>query len=152
MKILLPFLAFALICCPLLAQDDISVSSLVDKTELYENESLTLEVNIDFKGKNNPTINPPGLEDFRVVATSQSQNITREEKDVVYKIKLVYLLLPKKTGNLTIGPFSVQTPEKTYKTDPITVEIKPAEKEEKKDYPPQENKEEIVIPPGGVTI
>ncbi len=115
----------SLIVFPVHAQD-ITFEATVDKTQLYFEDVLVLSFvlsggNIDL----NITPNLPDLkEDFDVLqGPSRSTSISIVNGRQSSSLTLQYLLSPKKTGTLTIGPATLQYNKKTYTTKPITIEV-----------------------------
>ena len=132
----------------LLASEDITVNATVDKKTLAQDEELNLKVEISASTKQAPTVELPSLEDFYVLSSLQSQNysVSRDNK-VQLKVVLQYILMPNKQGKLTIGPFTVKNKLKTYKSEPIEIQVgspkkplpeKPKEEPEEQEQAPSE--------------
>ena len=133
---------------------DVTIKATVDKKTLAQDEELNLKVEISANTKQTPTVELPSLEDFYVLSSMQSQNysFSRDNKAQI-KILLQYILMPNKQGKLTIGPFVVKYKLKTYKSEPIDIEVGPPKKPLPKE--PEEKpgeKEEQVPSEEGVTL
>ena len=124
MKKALLFLGIIFISSSLFAEENAALSSKIDKKEIHENQTVKLEISLVCEGGIIPRTTPPDLRDFKVIGISHSQKTTREENGLVHRMYLTYVLLPKKTGDLTIGPFTIKTPEKIHATEPITIKVK----------------------------
>jgi len=87
------------------------------------NESFTLEVTVsgDIASVPKPTL--PPLDDFDVQSTGQAQNFSFINGKVSSSITYTYSIYPKKLGTFTIGSFKLQHKGKTYKTQPIKIEV-----------------------------
>ena len=123
------------------AQAPLVVSAAVDKTTLAADE--VVELTITIKGADSasqePMIDLPALEDnFTVVASAQSSNITMRGAEMQVNWQLRYSLVPKKEGALTIESATVVYREKTYTTDALTLTVTPA----KNPLPPSPQKKE----------
>ncbi|MFH1202146.1 MAG: BatD family protein [Candidatus Omnitrophota bacterium] len=114
---------------PLLcAQDknEITVTAKVDKNTIAQDEKLKLTVEISGNTQQPPQVELPSLEDFAILASSQSENLTlSKDNKSESKISLQYILMPKKQGTLTIGSFAAKDKINSYKSDPLSIEVKP---------------------------
>lgn len=121
------------------AQAPLVVSAAVDKTTLAADE--VVELTITIKGADSttqePTIDLPTLEDnFTVVASAQSSNITMRGAEAQVNWQLRYSLIPKTEGTVTIESATVVYQGTTYSTDALTLTVTPA-----KNPPPPQKKE-----------
>jgi len=151
-KFLIFILAVSFVClCPIVkAQDqpEIAVKATADKKSLAQDEELNLKVEISATTNQAPTVELPSLADFYVLSSLQSQNysLSRDNKAQL-KVILEYILMPTKQGKLTIDPFVVKYKLKTYKSEPIKIQVgspkkplpeKPKEEPEEQEQAPSE--------------
>jgi len=101
----------------------ISFNASCDKSQVPINESFTLEVTVsgDIASVPKPTL--PPLNDFEIYSTGQTQNISIINGRVSSSITFTYTLYPKRLGTFTIGPCELHYKGKTYKTQPIKIEV-----------------------------
>ncbi len=105
---------------------DITFQATVDKTQMYFEDGLILSFalsgsNIDLN------ISPelPDLKDnFDILrGPSRSTSISIINGRQSSSLSIQYVLSPKKTGTLEIGPATLTYAKKTYTTQPITIEV-----------------------------
>jgi len=123
--------AFALLSllCILIAQgsaawaQDIELSAEVDRSSMSLNEQVMLYVTV--RGDINSVPEPvlPNLSDFSILSKSQSQNIEIVNFQTTASISYQYILQPRRTGNLVIGPVTLDYDGKTYKTASVSVVV-----------------------------
>ena len=106
---------------------EITVKATADKKSLAQDEELNLKVEISATTNQAPTVELPSLADFYVLSSFQSQNysLSRDNRAQL-KVILEYILMPAKQGKLAIGPFVVKYKLKTYKSEPMEIEVGPS--------------------------
>lgn len=104
-----------------LAQSPITASA--EPTRLSVDDQLTLNVTIsgDFLTIPNPDMS--GLQDFVIVSSSTSTQVSIVNGKMSSQKIFIYRLRPLKEGSLVIGPISVNINGQVYETDPIDVEV-----------------------------
>ncbi|NPV14146.1 protein BatD [candidate division WOR-3 bacterium] len=107
---------------------ELEFTAEVDRTTVGLGEPLQLTVQV--RGTNIsrvPRPQLPALDGFDNIGSSQSQStsisivqgrVTQEQT-----ISFIYTLIPKKTGELVIGPCRLEYNGVEYKTEPITVKV-----------------------------
>lgn len=107
---------------------ELSFTATVDRTTVGVNEPVQLTVQV--RGTNIgrvPQPQLPELNGFENIGSSRSQStsisivngrITQEQM-----INFIYTLLPKKTGELVIGPCRLNYQGVEYSTEPITIKV-----------------------------
>ncbi|HID94092.1 MAG TPA: protein BatD [bacterium (Candidatus Stahlbacteria)] len=103
--------------------EQISFNASCDKSQVPINESFTLEVTVsgDITSVPKPTL--PPLNDFEIYSTGQTQNISIINGRVSSSITFTYTLYPKRLGTFTIGSCELHYKGKSYKTQPIKIEV-----------------------------
>jgi hypothetical protein len=101
----------------------VNISAGVDRTELALEESLTytLQITGDVKSLPDPVL--PRLDDFDVYSSGSSQSFNWINGQVSSSVSINYILVPKKTGALTIGSATLTIDGQTYRTAPITITV-----------------------------
>jgi hypothetical protein len=116
------FLFFLLLfrLCP---AQNISFDASVDKTEAALGEQITLTVSVSGDVKSIPQPDLPPLDEFSVYSAGRSQNFTYVNGRLSASVTFNYVLVPRKAGELTIGPASMKLGGKTYQTSPIQIAV-----------------------------
>ncbi|MBK7634338.1 MAG: BatD family protein [Saprospiraceae bacterium] len=115
-----PYLTVILFFCffDLTAQKG-SLSIVVDKDTMYENEVVKVELLLE---NTQGSYSPPTFEGFRIVGgPNTSSSFTMINGVVSQKKSYTYLLLPEWTGDITIGTASLQTETEEIKTAPVKI-------------------------------
>ncbi len=107
---------------PLLSVAQSSFEAITDVSRV----SLQSYFNVSFVLRNadEDVFTPPAFQDFDVVnrpSKSFIANVTNGK--AVKEITYTYTLRPKRTGKLTIESASMKTPDKTFRTRPILIEV-----------------------------
>lgn len=130
----------------LLAAQDFSLKSSVDKNKLTQGQTLTLKIEISGLPDKEKKIKLPSLEkDFDIVASSQSQSISLNANEKKQVAVFQYVLAPKKSGSLTIGEVEVNFAGRSFKTKPIDIEVLPSQKKPLPSEPAPEEKAGTII-------
>jgi hypothetical protein len=107
---------------PVYAQDENPLTVDVDRTNLGDNETLTLTVTVRLGSVNLNTPKPelPQLEDFNIISSGTSSQISIVNSVMSTTTVYTYRLQPLHSGELQIGPVSLTLSGETYQSDPIT--------------------------------
>lgn len=99
------------------------ITARAEPTRLTIDEQLTLNITIsgDFLTIPNPDL--AQLQDFVVVSSSTSTQVSIINGKMSSQKIFIYRLQPLKEGNLVIGAISVNLGGQIYQTDPIPVEV-----------------------------
>ncbi|UCE65055.1 MAG: protein BatD [Candidatus Zixiibacteriota bacterium] len=106
----------------------LSISSSVDRDVVELGDPVTLSVSISGEGGSAPDPVLPDLSDFEVYSSGKNTSISIVNGRFSSTLELSYVLVPKKMGNLTIGPIRVKERNITVSSDPIRIEVKQAGK------------------------
>lgn len=109
------------------AEQGLSVSARVDKTEVRQGEKLLFEITLSGLGQENPKVRMGPLEGFKVVATSQSQQVEMRMGKVDQTMTLAYTLLALEPGDRTLGPVQVEVHGRQLETRPVEVKVLPGQ-------------------------
>lgn len=100
----------------------IEVSASVDKQVVAPDNRLILTVTLSgARGDSMPVL--PPLDGFNVSGPSYSTHIRVINGRSSMSTSYEYVLVPRETGKLTIGPIEVTCQGRSYSTKPITVEV-----------------------------
>jgi hypothetical protein len=127
--VLTALLLLATIPGPVRADDEeLTFIASVDRTKVGLDDHLVLTVSVsgsDIGGIPEPML--PDLEDFQLAGSNRSSSsqytLVNGKMTSSRTIDHLYTLHPRKTGRLTIGPARLDFRGKTYRTDPIQVEV-----------------------------
>ena len=110
---------------------DLEVRGSVDKNKVALNETFNFKIDISADSKSTPDIKLSDLKkNFNVFSSGQSQRISLGGDQNSLGIRYEFILQPKEVGKFTIGEVEVKFKGKLYKTEPIEIEVMPAEKSE----------------------
>jgi hypothetical protein len=107
----------------LCSAQNISFDASVDRTEVGVGEQITLTVSVSGDVKSIPEPDLPSLDEFSVYSAGRSQNFTYVNGRLSASVTFNYVLVPRKAGELTIGPASIKLDGKTYQTSPIQITV-----------------------------
>jgi len=119
------FLLFGLLCGPVFAEAELSVSAQVDKSEINQGERLLFQINIAGPIRQAPKIQMNSWDGFKVVSTGQSQQIQMQGNKIHQTLTFVYTLVATEAGDRTLGPVKVEVQGKSMETQPIRVKVLP---------------------------
>ena len=113
-----------------LSAQDIGVRAAVSSQEIYRGEQITYQIQIE--GSDTPEKpDTSGIADFEVTFESERANnshsvtiINGQRSEVVRRGYLyTYRLTPRKPGVLTIPPVSVAIDGRSYRTNPVRIQV-----------------------------
>jgi len=102
---------------------DISISASVDRPQVSLDQQVTLRVVVSGNVSQIPQPQIPGLPDFNIYSSGQSQNISIVNGQISSSVTFNFVLAPKKIGKFTIPPISVQVGGKAFSSAPISIEV-----------------------------
>lgn len=116
-------LGVLLVLVPPTVRAAVNISASVDRTQVALEESLTysLEITGDVKSLPDPVL--PALADFDVYSSGRTQSYNWVNGQESSSVTVNYIMVPKKTGPLTIGPASLTIDGHVYRTNPITITV-----------------------------
>lgn len=100
----------------------LELSTEVNRKNLTLDETVQFSVNIEGNFSEKPVL--PVLSDFYVIDTRVSNQISMTNFKTIKVIQYVYVLKPKKEGELVIGSVSLEEDGKKYGTAPIKIMVK----------------------------
>jgi hypothetical protein len=109
-----------------LSAQKLSFIASVDKTAMRPNERITFTLQINGRNPNGQYEMPAGIEsDFRIAGgPNRSSRSSVVNGKITAKISVSYVLIPKRSGSLTIAATSLTTKSgDVYKSKPITIEV-----------------------------
>lgn len=133
-------------------ENQIELKAMLDKKEVALGDYVSYRLVISsLVNLINPRIQLPSLaNDFIILSSGRSQNISYSSGKTKTQIILDELLQPKKEGEITIGAALVSNRGKVYKSEILTLKVNPG-KTPIPETPPEakeEQTEEEKIPPG----
>jgi len=114
----------------LAAQNKVSISSSVNKQTLYQSDLLIYNLRISSSSSVPPEEpSPPIVSGLRFHNQSSSResrtSIVNGRLEATASVTYSYYYYPTRSGKITIPSQSVRVGRGSYRTDPITVEVKP---------------------------
>jgi hypothetical protein len=107
------------------ASDEVTVKAYVDRTVIGLNQQFSL--NVELSGERIDSAIRPQLPPMEAFSAYQGSGSSERYQIVNGKMSssktFIYYFYTTKTGKFTIGPVTVISGGKTYKSDPITIEI-----------------------------
>lgn len=97
------------------------IRATVDATETTVQEPIVLSVTVDGSKRVEPTL--PELADFQVIPRGSSSQVKIVNGRMSSSITYNYLLVPQRTGVLTVGPATVVIDGETYSSRPFQVRV-----------------------------
>ena len=111
--------------CSVSAEEEISVSAQVDKSEVRQGETLIFGITLSGLNQETPKIRLGSLEGFKAVSTGQSQQVQVRAGKVSQSMTVTYALLALEPGDRTLGPVQVEVQGKKLETRPVKVKVLP---------------------------
>ncbi len=93
----------------------------LSRTVVGLGESFTLTIEVSGE-EGEPQL--PELQDFQIVSTSSSTQVSIINGQMTSTVSYRYVLVPLRTGRVTIPPIKVQTPSGVKMTPPLNIEVK----------------------------
>ena len=140
---------FLLFAPPVIAaEEEVSVSARVDRSEVPVGEKLLFEIVISGPIRETPKVQIEKLEGFKVVSTGQSQQVRVQSGKVSQTLLLSYTLLAAEAGTRMLGPVKVEVQGRKFETRPVEVKVTPGPAEppdQKASPPPEQMKGEVIL-------
>ncbi len=121
MKKLILLIVLILICYYNFAE--ITITATVDKNVISLDEQINLQVTVSGNVTTLPNPKLPDLSDFQVYSSGRSQNISIINGQITSSIVFNYVLSPRKVGEFTINPITIEYQGKIYQTQPIQIKV-----------------------------
>ncbi|MBN1595287.1 BatD family protein, partial [candidate division FCPU426 bacterium] len=103
--------------------EDISIQANVHPQRARVGEHLQLVVTVEGKANLRESPQLPDLQDFQVYGGGRSSNFTFVNGQVSSTLQFTYVLVPKRAGQLVVGPVQITYQGKSYSTQPIPVVV-----------------------------
>jgi BatD DUF11 like domain len=102
----------------LLSAQDISIQAVLKPNQAKVGQHVQLVVSIEGKANLRSAPQLPPLPDFQVYGGGRSSNFSFVNGQVSSVLQFTYIMVPKRAGQFTIGPISLEYKGKTYATKP----------------------------------
>ncbi|MEI7904458.1 MAG: BatD family protein [Candidatus Firestonebacteria bacterium] len=113
------------LACGAAAAEELTVSAVLDRNVVEAGGQLNLQVTVG--GQATPALNVPALNDFNVFTGGQSRqsniSFVNGQMSTTTTVIYNYTLTPKGIGKFTIPSFTAEYKGKTYKSEPLQVEV-----------------------------
>lgn len=122
MKFLKIYILGFLICSTQLLFAQIEFKTDVSKNKLGVNQRFKIQFSVNKQGADN--FSAPSFSNFRIVGgPSSSVNQSWINGKVAYSQSYIYILEPKKEGDFTIAPASIEYDGKVIKSNPVKITV-----------------------------
>jgi len=102
---------------------EINLSASVNTNKIQLGESIEFNVSVSGPVRSVGKPDLPDLSAFDVYSSGTSSNISIVPGSFKYETSYNYILMPRKAGNFTIEPVTVEHEGKIYHTKPITIKV-----------------------------
>lgn len=116
-------LMLSLAVVPVLAQSDIFFTASVNQQKITSDQIVSLRLLLSGAGTRTGQPQIPPLDDFIIVSTSQSTQLTIVNGKASSQVTYNYQLQPAKVGTLIIPSISIEVEDQVYQTEPINIEV-----------------------------
>lgn len=122
---------FLVICLPATAfSDEIRIKAEVDRVSITTDEDITYKLIISSATlRNLPEPEFPEFENFYVLSSAQTSQISLGKGELKTLLIYVFVLQPKQTGELEIGPSKIVLNKKEYLSQQFKIEVKQGTRE-----------------------
>ena len=114
---------FSVWVLPVHAQTPAPITASVDRDTLSINETIQLTVTILTNSLAPVLPDMPALDDFEIVGTNSGSQLNIVNGQISSSNSYVYILQPRKSGELTIGAFSLTLNGQNFQTEPIKMTV-----------------------------
>ena len=101
---------------------ELKLRAEVDRDRIGLEDQIMLEVVVEGKMRGGKPEAPP-LDDFDVYPSGTSQSMQIVNGSMSMSVTYTYILVPKREGTFTIGPWVLRSDDKEYRSEPITVTV-----------------------------
>jgi len=105
------------------AQDAVTIRAEADRTSVTLDDQIVLVVTIEGRLRSVEEPEKPVLDDFDLYPRGRTQSMQIVNGQVSGSNAFTYVLVPKREGKFTIGPFTARIGGKTLRTEPITITV-----------------------------
>jgi hypothetical protein len=102
--------------------EDITVTVSLDRNPVSLDDQAVLTISVS-GGNNASDPKLPDLPDFNVASSGRSTRISIVNGAMSSQVEYNFVLQPKKAGDFTIGPVTVQYKGKAYQSGPVTIHV-----------------------------
>ncbi len=105
------------------AQDAVTMRAEVDRTSVTLDDQILLVVTLDGRLRSVEEPERPVLDDFDLYPRGRTQSMQIVNGQVSASNAFTYVLVPKREGKFTIGPFTANIGGKALRTAPIVITV-----------------------------
>ncbi|MCF7886935.1 MAG: BatD family protein [Candidatus Omnitrophica bacterium] len=108
-----------------------SVKVEVNKNKVETGEIFSYSITVEGEFEN-PNLQIPNLDNFRIVSTKKTKNFLYQKNKVKAQLNITYFLLCPQPGSFIIKPVKITEKNKTYKSNSVDIIAKgePLDKKE----------------------
>lgn len=109
--------------CPAFANEEVKVTTLLDKKTLEVNDQLNLTIKITGSRVNIERPRIPISDSFESFYSGRASRFTLMNGKQETVTEFRYVLVPRRPGVFTVGPVEITVNETTFRTDPVKIEV-----------------------------
>ena len=113
----------AFLAPPGFAQDGVTMRAEVDRSSITLDDQIVLVVTIEGRLRSVEEPERPTFEDFDLYPRGRSQSMQIVNGEYSASNAFTYILVPKREGKFTIGPFTARLGGNVLRTEPITIDV-----------------------------
>ena len=113
--------------CAVLAFAQAQIEIYTDKSDIDLSEEIQLTITVKANSADIEISELPSLPNFNMYSAGQSRNVSMINGKVNVTQQFNYILIPRFAGKSVIDSFTVKAAGKTYKTDPLEIEVRRTE-------------------------
>jgi BatD DUF11 like domain len=142
-KILITFILNSLFL--LVSAQEAKFIAKVSKTMGHLDTKFKIEFSLE--NANGSQFTPPNFEDFTIVGgPSTSSNMSIINGTVTQSLSYIYLIKPKKIGNLTVPPATIKVNGEVLKTEKLKIKVEKSNTEDEEEAAIKENERQSPSP------
>ena len=101
----------------------VNITASVDKQDVGVGDAINLKVTVTGQGGTIADPTMPDLSAFELYSSGRSQRISVDMRGAVSTLDISYILIPKKSGELLIGPITARDNTGMASTEPIKIHV-----------------------------
>lgn len=113
--------------CAVLAFAQAQIEIYTDKSDIDLSEEIQLTITVKANSADIEISELPSLPNFNMYSAGQSRNVSMINGKINVTQQFSYILIPRFAGKSVIDSFTIKAAGKTYKTDPLEIEVRRTE-------------------------
>ncbi len=123
-KTLIIALAIGLFFSYTLYAEDATVTATLEPTSVQVGQQATMSIQVSGQTQNVQTPRPPSLSDIDIFYSGRSSRISMVNGVTAASLNFIYVLVPKREGDISVPPFDVSVDNKIIKTPEFNLKVR----------------------------